>query len=96
MIFDPTFSNLEGAMRVASAKQAVIAHNLANAQTPDYEPLEFSEELNRAIKRKDRKKVVIEEEMAALSENSVRYSSYVKLLSQKIGILRTIVTQGRR
>jgi len=96
MIFDPTFSHLEGAMRAASAKQAVIAHNIANANTPGYEPLDFSEELNRAIKSADKKKVVIEEEMAALSDNSVRYSSYVKLLSQKINILRTIATQGRR
>lgn len=96
MIFDPTFKQLEQGMRVASAKQAVIAHNIANANNPDFEAMEFNEELGRAEKRLDNKKVVVEEEMADLSENSVRYSSYVKLLSSKLGILRTIATQGRK
>lgn len=96
MIFDPTFRHLESAMKMTSAKQAVIAHNVANANNPEFEALEFDEELGRAVKRLDSKSVILEEEMAALSENSVRYSSYVKLMSSKLGILRTIATQGRK
>jgi flagellar basal-body rod protein FlgB len=96
MIFDPTFNNLEKAMKVSATKQSVIAHNIANANTPGYEPLDFDAELGKAIKRQDKKKVMIEEEMAALSENSVRYSAYVKLISSKMNVLRTIATQGRK
>jgi len=95
-VFDNTISNLEGGMRTSAAKQTVIAHNLANANTPGYEPMDFDEELGKAVKRQDSKKVILEEEMARLSENSVRYSAYVKLLTQKFSILRSVVTQGRK
>ncbi|MGB9613669.1 MAG: flagellar basal body rod protein FlgB, partial [Candidatus Margulisiibacteriota bacterium] len=71
-------------------------HNIANAKTPGYEALTFDEELMRAVKRLDQKQVVLEEELAALTENSIKYSAYVKLLSSKINVLRTIATQGRR
>ena len=95
-IFDVTFGSLERAMEVATRQQEVIAHNIANVKTPGYEALTFDEQLMRAVKRLDRKQVVLEEEMAALTENSIKYSSYVKLLSTKINVLRTIATQGRR
>jgi len=95
-IFDPTFSNLQRAMDVATKTQAVIAHNIANANTPGYEAMDFDEVLGRAIKRAEGKGVVIEEEMAALTENSIRYSAYVKILSSKTSALRSIATQGRK
>jgi len=95
-MFDNTFLNLEKGMKTAAARQSVISHNIANRDTPNYEAMEFDEELGLAVKRVDKKKVVIEEEMAALSENSIKYSAYVKLLTSKLNILRTIATQGRR
>ena len=95
-IFDDTFFNLQKAMHVATKRQTVIAQNIANADTPGYEALEFDEVLDKAVKRADRKKVVLEEEMASLSDNSVKYSAYVKLLSTKISILRTVATQGKK
>lgn len=96
VLFDEPFGTLERAMRVASLKQGVIAHNIANAKTPGYEAMTFDEELMRAVKRSDKKQVVLEEEMSSLTENSVKYSAYVKLLSSKINVLKTIATQGRR
>jgi len=95
-MFDQTFLNLEKTMKVSSARQSVIAHNLANANTPGYEPMDFDAELGKAVKRQDKKRVIIEEEMAALTDNSIKYSSYVKLLTSKMNILRTIATQGRK
>ena len=95
-IYDQTFDALEQAMKVAALKQAVIAQNIANAKTPGYEALTFDEQLNRAVKRQDKKSVTLEEEMSALAENSGRYSAYVKLITSKIGVLRTIATQGKR
>lgn len=95
-IFDETFKNLEQSMKAAAAKQSVIAHNIANANVPGYEPMDFDEELGMAVKRIGEKKVILEKEIAKMSDNSLRYSAYVKLLTQKLGILRTIVTQGRK
>ena len=95
-VFDQSFEDLEKAMKIAAKRQAIISHNIANANTPDYEALKFDEVLGEAVVRENNKKVVLEKEMAELSENSLKYSSYVKLMSQKLGILRSIATQGRR
>lgn len=94
-LFDETFNGLQVAIDRAAKKQAVIAQNIANVNTPGYEPLEFDEALNKAVKRSN-KALVIEEEMAALSKNSIEHSAYVKLLASKISVIRTIATQGRR
>ena len=83
-------------MQVSTGRQAVISQNIANAKTPGYVPQEFNEELMKAEKRLDRNQVVLEDELAALTENSIKYSSLVKLMSSKINVLRTIATQGRR
>jgi flagellar basal body rod protein FlgB len=95
-VFDARFRNLERSMEIATRWQEVITHNISNAKTPGYEPLTFDEQLMRAVKRLDRKNVVLEEELAALTENSIKYSAYVKLLSSRINTLRTIAAQGRR
>jgi len=95
-IFDSTFSNLERAMRISTKTQAVIAHNIANADTPGFQGMDFDKVLGRAIERTDGRGVIIEEEMASLAENNINHSAYVKFLSAKITALRTIATQGRR
>ncbi len=92
----PAFGNLERAIEIATRQQEVITHNIANAKTPGYEALTFDEELMQAVARVDRRKVVLEEELSALTENSIKYSSYVKMLSTKLNVLRNIATQGRR
>ena len=95
-LFDQPFNSLERAMEIATRRQEIISNNIANAKTPGYNALTFDEELMAAVERLDNKKVVLEAELADLTENSIKYSSYVKLLSSKINVLRTIVTQGRR
>lgn len=95
-MFDEGYAALEKAMKRSSEIQAVHAHNIANISTPGYEPMEFNEELGRAEKKLDGKKINVEEEMAKLSENTVKYSAYIKLLSQKINTLKSIASQGRK
>ncbi|MBI5700660.1 hypothetical protein HZC34_02280 [Candidatus Saganbacteria bacterium] len=95
-MFDDAYLGLETAMKKSAEIQAVHAHNLANINTPGFEPLEFNSELGRAQKRLDGKKVNLEEEMSKLSENSTKYSAYVKLLTQKINIIKSIASQGRK
>ncbi|MFC1559477.1 flagellar basal body rod protein FlgB [Candidatus Margulisiibacteriota bacterium] len=95
-VFDSTFNNLENGIEKATRVQSVIAHNIANANSPGFEPLEFDEVLNKAVKRVDRTKVILEEEMADLSKNSLKHSAYIKLLAAKINVMRTVATMGRR
>ena len=94
-IFDGTIGNLQQGIEKATKKQAVIAQNIANINNPGYEALEFDEVLNKAVKRANNK-VVLEEELATLSRNSMEHSAYVKLLASKMNVLHTVVTQGRR
>jgi flagellar basal body rod protein FlgB len=94
-IFDSTIDNLQQGIERATKKQAVIAQNIANINNPGYEALEFDEVLNKAVKRAN-KEVVLEDEMARLSRNSITYSAYVKLLESKMSVLRSVVTQGRK
>jgi flagellar basal body rod protein FlgB len=94
-IVDGTYLNLERAIEKATKKQAVIAQNIANINNPNYEALEFDEVLDKAVKRAD-KKVILEEEMAALSRNSIEHSAYIKLLASKVNVMHSVVTQGRK
>jgi len=94
-MYDSTFIRLQESIDKATKKQAVIAQNIANINNPNYEALEFDEALDKAVKRSD-KKIVLEEEMAALSQNSIKHSAYIKLLASKIGIIHTVITQGRK
>ena len=95
-VFDVTFQKLEGGIEKTTKIQSIISHNIANANNPEFEPLEFDEVLNKAVKRADRKKVVLEEEMADLSKNSLRHSAYIKLLASKINVMKTVATMGRK
>ena len=95
-LFDPTMSNLEKAMVRSTKIQEVSAHNIANAKTPGYEAVKFDETLNKAVKRLDKKNVSIEEEMAEMAKNNQRFSAFSKLLTSKLAVLRSVVTQGRR
>jgi flagellar basal body rod protein FlgB len=94
-MYDNTFIRLQESIDKATKKHAVIAQNIANINNPNYEALEFDEALDKAVKRSNRK-VVLEEEMAALSQNSIRHSAYIKLLASKINIIHTVITQGRK
>lgn len=95
-LFDETSSNLEKAMRIATQRQAVISQNIANAKTPGYVAKEFDEELMQAVERQNKREVVLEEELAALTRNSGKYSYCVKMLTSKVNLLKTIASQGRK
>lgn len=94
-LFDSTIDHLQHGIERATKKQAVISQNIANINNPAYEALEFDDVLNRAVKRAN-KKVVLEEELASLSKNSMEHSAYVKLIESKMSVLRSVVTQGRK
>jgi flagellar basal body rod protein FlgB len=95
-IFDPSFDNITRAIDVSTKIQATVAQNIANSNTPGYEAMKFDTELGKAVKRSDKKEVVLEEEIALMTENNIKHSAYIKFLSAKLNILRSIVTQGRK
>lgn len=95
-IFDATMSNLEGAMGRAMRVQEVTAQNVANANNPDFTAKKFDEVLGKAVERREKPNVVLEEEMAEMSKNSGHYSAYIKLMSSKLAMLRTVISQGRK
>lgn len=80
LMFDDTFGRLEKALNETSRRQAIIAYNIANANTPGFTPLRFEDELEKAQKKYEtpeegslqKKGVVIEEEMARLADNTLR------------------------
>lgn len=98
LMFDETFGRLEKALNETARRQAIIAYNIANANTPGFKPVSFDEELAAAEKKLNtpKKGVVIEEEMAKLADNTLRYTSYVRLLSNKIANIRRVASQGRQ
>lgn len=95
-VFDNTFENLHIAMSNATKRQAILAHNIANMDTPGFEPLEFDEVLGKAVKRAEGKPIVLEDELAALAENNIKYSAYIKFLSSKLNVMRMVASQGRK
>lgn len=128
MMFDPTFSRLEGGLSELARRQAIIANNVANANTPGYQAQAFSQFLTEAEGQIGSEpgaaglaegaaaapalagatsqaagpgapaagsSVVLEDQMAKLAENNLRYTSYIRLLNYKIAVLRKVVSQGR-
>jgi flagellar basal-body rod protein FlgB len=56
---------------------------------------EILNETNNSV-RLDGNGVDIDSEMTKLAENTLEYNAYVKLLSQKFNILRTVISEGKR
>lgn len=95
-IFDSTMASLEKGISHTTRTQEIISQNLANANTPGYVAKKFDKVLERAVERREGGSVNLEEEMAAMAQNSGRHSAYLKLLTSKLAILRSVISQGRK
>lgn len=94
-VFDPNFSRLTEAMENAMLRQAITAHNIANANTPGYKALTFDEELKKATKRQN-SKVDLDTEHAEMGKIAVEHGVLVNLYNKKLNVLKIIASQGRR
>ncbi|MFA5928793.1 MAG: flagellar basal body protein [Candidatus Margulisiibacteriota bacterium] len=104
-LFNPVVERLEGGVRYEAQKASVVAHNVANMDTPGYQRVSFSKSLNEARKKlgipEDKTddygdgSVNLENEMATLGKTKLRHSSYLKLIGLQYGILRKVVSQGK-
>lgn len=94
-------------MTTASLRHRVIAHNVANVNTPGYRRLEvaFGRELERATaagrpavvvadgpERVDGNTVDIDREMNDLGKNALIYQAAAQVVTNRLGLLRAAIT----
>ena len=109
-MLDPLAGNLEHFMTLLSARQKVVASNIANADTPGYktQDIDFHTELQNAsvglgpvasdvagLKVKnDGNNVSLDREARLLSENALRFSVASNLLRSNLKVVRMAIEGG--
>ena len=104
-IFGPSIVVLEEAVAYETLRASIVAHNISNIDTQGYHRLSFAKTLSDTRKKlglpaTDNEdygtgEVDLEKEMSALGETKTVQSSYLRLLSLQVGILKKAVTQGK-
>lgn len=98
-------------MDLLSARQKLVASNIANADTPGYKTrdIDFHTEFRNAIDatsprasnvsglktKNDGNNVSIDRESRLLAENGIRFSIATNLLRSRLKSLRTAIEEGR-
>ncbi len=98
-LFDPTIQTLGKAVMDSSQRQTGYSYNVANVLTPKFKPVFFPEDaeyLANLPKGNMEDKDSLEYFMTRMSENRNRQAAYVKLYNIKMGILRQVVTLGKK
>ena len=102
-------SELEHYMDLLSARQRLVASNIANADTPGYQTqdIDFQSEFQNAISapqpiavaglanKNDGNNVSIDRESRLLAENALRFNVAASLLRSQIGSLRSAIKEGQ-
>src|SRR6185312_6724461 len=106
---DPLAGRLERYMDLLSARQNLVASNIANADTPGYltQDIDFQSEFQSAMGgapkviqaaglkiKNDGNNVNIDRESRLLSENALRFSVASNLLHEQIQTLRSAIKEG--
>ena len=110
-MLDPLTTNLERYMDLLSARQKLVASNIANADTPGYKTRDivFQTEFRNAIDttapravnvsglktKNDGNNVSIDRESRLLAENNIRFSIATSLLRSRLKSLRAAIEEGR-
>ncbi|GBR75567.1 flagellar basal-body rod protein FlgB [Candidatus Termititenax persephonae] len=98
ILFDEVTLRLENDIKEATRRQAIIAHNIANAEIEGYQPIRFEEELRELRKTPDgvsKDRIVIEDEMVKMTKNRMRHQTALKLYTLKTGVVKTVLSQGK-
>lgn len=103
-------AQIEKYMDVLSARQRLVAANIANADTPGYHTvdLDFQGELRNAIAgppqtvevnglaaKNDGNNVNLDREARLLSENALRFQMATNLMKSEVRILRMAIQEGK-
>jgi flagellar basal-body rod protein FlgB len=109
-MLDGLSSKLEQYLDTLSARQKLVARNIANADTPGYktQDIDFQSELNRATgsepaiiepvglpTKNDGNNVNLDHQARLLAENDIRFNIATQLLRGDIHELREAITEGR-
>ncbi len=110
-MLDRLASQLEHYMDLVSARQTLVASNVANADTPGYKTkdLDFQTEFlsqiegaaPRAIEvaglktRNDGNNVSLDREARLLAENALRFNVASSLLRSEIAAMKSAIQEGR-
>ena len=103
-------ADLERYMDLLSARQKLVASNIANVDTPGYltQDFDFESELRSAMGgaphvetvqglpvRNDGNNVSIDRESRLLAENALRFQAASSLLHSQIQIMRAAIKEGQ-
>src|SRR5512140_3603926 len=103
-------AQIEKYMDVLSARQRLVAANIANADTPGYHTvdLDFQAEFRNAIAgppqtvevqglaaKNDGNNVNLDREARLLSENALRFQMATNLMKSEVRILRSAIQEGK-
>ena len=108
---DAVSQSLEGYMDTLSARQKLVASNIANADTPGYKTLDldFSSAYQSALDgatpkaeqvqglpvKSDGNNVSLDREARMLAENALRFSVASSLLKSQFRTLKSAIDEGR-
>jgi flagellar basal-body rod protein FlgB len=109
-MLDRLAGQLERYMDLLSARQKLVASNIANADTPGYrtQDIDFQSEFQNAIRgtpniinvaglqvKNDGNDVSLDRESRLLSENALRFNIAANLLRVQISSLRSAIKEGQ-
>lgn len=110
-MLDRVADRIERYMDLLSARQKVVASNIANAATPGYatKDIDFQSEFHRLLgsdapnvvevrdlkTRNDGNNVDIDREARLLAENAIRFNLASQLLRSQIKAVRAAIQEGK-
>ena len=110
-MLDPVAHSLERYMDVLSARQRLVASNIANADTPGFktQDLDFQTEFRSQLQggsphavevaglqvRNDGNNVNLDREARLLAENALRFNLASNLIRSQIRAVRSAIHEGR-
>jgi flagellar basal-body rod protein FlgB len=109
-MLDGVGAQLERYMDLLSARQKLVASNIANADTPGYQTqdIDFQSEFQKALggapnvfnveglpTKNDGNNVSLDRESRLLSENALRFSIATNLMRSQISQVRSAIKEGQ-
>lgn len=101
MIDPVTLSLVKSALDAGTLRQAVHAHNVANANTPGFRPFRvlFEQQPGGAptaeVTREGTASVSVDTEVAALSRNALHYQALTDALGRHYALMSMAISEGR-
>jgi flagellar basal-body rod protein FlgB len=110
-MLDPIADNISRYMNLLSARQKVVASNIANVDTPNYrtKDIDFAAEMNAASSvrtpsivepagleaKSDGNNVALDRESRLLAENALRFNMASNLMKAHIRLVKSAIQDGR-